>query len=212
MTEKPPVVIVVDDDDSFRNFLSRLVSTIGLKTVPFNSAEAFLAAPPPDCPACLVLDVQMPGLSGLDLQRRLAGGSRPLPIVFTTGHGDIPMTVEAMKAGAVGFFSKPFRNQDMIDAIKEGIARDREVRKQLDDLAELQARYDSLTSREREVFALVTEGSLNKQIAHQLGTSERTIKAHRAQVVQKMKADSVAELVRMADRLKIHPQITQKSV
>jgi FixJ family two-component response regulator len=211
MTEKPPVVIVVDDDVSFRNFLSRLVSTIGLKTVPFESAEAFLAAPPPDSAACLVLDVQMPGLSGLDLQRRVAHGSRPLPIIFTTGHGDIPMTVEAMKAGAVGFFSKPFRNQDMIDAIKEGIARDREMRKELDELGELKARYDSLTSREREVFALVAEGSLNKQIAHQLGTSERTIKAHRSQVVLKMKADSVADLVRMADRLKIRPQIAQKS-
>ena len=202
-TEKPPVVIIIDDDASFRAMLSRLVGTVGLKSIAFTSAEEFLAAPQPDCPACLVLDVQMPGLSGLDLQRRLAQASRPLPIVFTTGHGDIPMTVEAMKAGAVGFFSKPFRNQDMIDAIKEGIARDREVRKQLEELAEIQARYDSLTSREREVFALVTEGSLNKQIAHKLGTSERTIKAHRAQVVQKMKADSVAELVRMADRLKI---------
>src|SRR6185295_16239105 len=143
MTEKPPVVIVVDDDDSFRNFLSRLVSTIGLKTVPFASAEAFLAAPSPDGPACLVLDVQMPGLSGLDLQRRVAQGSRPLPIVFTTGHGDIPMTVEAMKAGAVGFFAKPFRNQDMIDAIKEGIARDREARKLFDDVSNLQSRFES---------------------------------------------------------------------
>jgi FixJ family two-component response regulator len=143
----------------------------------------------------------MPGLSGLDLQRRLTQGSRALPIIFTTGHGDIPMTVEAMKAGAVGFFSKPFRNQEMIDAIKEGIARDREARKHFDEVADLKTRYQSLTAREREVFALVTAGSLNKQIAHQLGTSERTIKAHRAQVVLKMKADSVADLVRMADRL-----------
>src|SRR5215467_5195040 len=157
MTDKPPVVIVVDDDLSFRNFLSRLVGTIGLKALMFASAEEFLAAPLPDCPACLVLDVQMPGLSGLDLQRQLTQGSRALPIVFTTGHGDIPMTVEAMKAGAVGFFSKPFRNQDMIDAIKEGIARDREARKRFDELAELRLRYQSLTSREREVFALVTE-------------------------------------------------------
>jgi len=201
MTENPPVVIVVDDDLSFRNFLSRLVSTIGLKTVLFASAEEFLAAPPPNGPACLVLDVQMPGLSGLDLQRQLTQGGRSLPIVFTTGHGDIPMTVEAMKAGAVGFLSKPFRNQDMIEAIKEGIARDRAARQHLAEVTELQARYQSLTAREREVFALVTSGSLNKQIAQQLGTSERTIKAHRAQVVQKMKADSVADLVRMADRL-----------
>jgi FixJ family two-component response regulator len=201
MTEKTPVVIVVDDDLSFRNFLSRLVGTIGLKTVQFASAEEFLAVPPPDGPACLVLDVQMPGLSGLDLQRRLTQGGHPLPIIFTTGHGDIPMTVEAMKAGAVGFFSKPFRNQEMIDAIKEGIARDRETRKHFDELADLKTRYHSLTARERQVFALVTAGSLNKQIAHQLGTSERTIKAHRAQVVLKMQADSVADLVRMADRL-----------
>ena len=201
MTEKPPIVIVVDDDLSFRNMLSRLVGTIGLKTVQFASAEEFLAAPLPDGPACLVLDVQMPGLSGLDLQRRLTQGSRPFPIIFTTGHGDIPMTVEAMKAGAVGFFSKPFRTQEMIDAIKEGIARDREAQKLYAETAELQARYQSLTAREREVFALVTTGALNKQIAHQLGTSERTIKAHRSQVVEKMKAESVADLVRMADRL-----------
>jgi len=203
MTEKPPVVIVVDDDLSFRNFLSRLVGTIGLKAVLFASAEEFLAAPRPEGPACLVLDVQMPGLSGLDLQRQLTEGSRSLPIIFTTGHGDIPMTVEAMKRGAVGFFPKPFRNQDMLDAIKEGIARDREARKQFAEILELRSRYQSLTAREREVFALVTTGSLNKQIAQQLGTSERTIKAHRAQVVQKMQADSVADLVRMADRLGI---------
>lgn len=201
--EKAPVVIIVDDDPSFRMFLSRLVQTVGLKSILFTSAEEFLAAPQPDGPACLVLDVQMPGLSGLDLQRELTQRGRALPIVFTTGHGDIPMTVEAMKAGAIGFFSKPFRNQDMIDAIKEGIAHDREERKKSDEIAELQARYESLTAREREVFALVTRGSLNKQIAFELGTSERTVKAHRAQVVQKMQAESVAELVRMADRLDI---------
>ena len=201
ITEKPPVVIIIDDDPSFRSFLSRLVGTVGLKSIAFTSAEEFLSAPQPDGPACLVLDVQMPGLSGLDLQRELGKGLRPLPIVFTTGHGDIPMTVEAMKAGAVGFLAKPFRNQDMIDAIKEGIARDREARKRLDEVRDLQARYESLTAREREVFVLVTTGALNKQIAQKLGTSERTIKAHRAQVVQKMRADSVADLVRMADKL-----------
>ena len=201
MNEKPPVVVVVDDDPSFRNFLSRLVQTIGVKTLLFTSAEEFLAAPQPDGPCCLVLDVQMPGLSGLDLQRELARRGRPLPIVFTTGHGDIPMTVEAMKAGAIGFLSKPFRNQEMIDAIKEGIARDRETRQRFEEAAELHARYDSLTAREREVFALVTRGSLNKQIALELGTSERTVKAHRSQVVQKMHAESVADLVRMADKL-----------
>jgi FixJ family two-component response regulator len=145
----------------------------------------------------------MPGLSGLDLQRQLADGRRALPIVFMTGHGDIPMTVEAMKAGAVGFLPKPFRNQDLIDAVKEGLNRDREARTRLAEENDLRKRYESLTAREREVFALVTAGSLNKQIAHQLGTSERTIKAHRAQVVLKMQADSVADLVRMADKLGI---------
>lgn len=206
MTEKPPVVLIVDDDPSFRTFLTRLVDTVGLKSIPFASAEEFLKARMPDGPACLVLDVQMPGLSGLDLQRELGRGRHPLPIVFITGHGDIPMTVEAMKAGAVGFLAKPFRNQDLIDAVKEGIARDREMRKHREELADLRRRYESLTAREREVFALVTSGSLNKQIAHQLGTSERTIKAHRAQVVEKMQADSVADLVRMADRLGVVPQ------
>lgn len=205
MTEKAPVVIIVDDDASFRGFLARLVGTVGLKANLFVSAEEFLAAPLPDGPACLVLDVQMPGLSGLDLQRELAKGQRRLPIVFITGHGDIPMTVEAMKAGAVGFLSKPLRNQDLIDAVKEGITMDREALNRLNEVAELRARYESLTAREREVFALVTTGSLNKQIAQQLGTSERTIKAHRAQVVQKMHADSVADLVRMADRLGVVP-------
>src|SRR6478672_946604 len=201
ITEKPPIVIIIDDDPSFRSMLSRLVGTVGLKSIAFTSAEEFLAAPQPDCPACLVLDVQMPGLSGLDLQRQLADGRRALPIVFMTGHGDIPMTVEAMKAGAVGFLPKPFRNQDLIDAVKEGLNRDREARTKLAEDNDLRMRYESLTAREREVFALVTAGSLNKQIAHQLGTSERTIKAHRAQVVSKMNADSVADLVRMADRL-----------
>jgi len=200
--EQPPVVIVVDDDASFRTFLVRLVGSIGLKTIAYASAEEFLAASQPDAPTCLVLDVQMPGLSGLDLQRELAsGGRRALPIVFMTGHGDIPMTVEAMKAGAVGFLAKPCRNQDLIDAVKEGLNRDREARKKFSEVTELRKRYESLTAREREVFALVTSGSLNKQIAQQLGTSERTIKAHRAQVVLKMHADSVADLVRMADRL-----------
>jgi FixJ family two-component response regulator len=201
VTEKPPVVIIVDDDASVRSFIVRLIGTVGIKTAQFSSAEEFLAAPPPDGPACLVLDVQMPGLSGLDLQKQLTEGSRALPIVFMTGHGDIPMTVEAMKAGAVGFLPKPFRNQDLIDAVKEGLNRDRDARKKLAESNDLQKRYDSLTAREREVFALVTSGALNKQIAQKLGTSERTIKAHRAQVVIKMQADSVADLVRMADRL-----------
>lgn len=203
MIETAPVVIIVDDDQSFRTFLSRLVSTIGLKAILYASAEEFLAARPPDGPACLVLDVQMPGLSGLDLQRELARTGHLLPIVFMTGHGDIPMTVEAMKAGAVGFLTKPLRNQDLLDAVKEGISIDREARLRRNDVAELRKRYESLTAREREVFALVVTGSLNKQIALQLGTTERTVKAHRGQMVQKMQADSVADLVRMADKLGI---------
>ena len=206
MTDKPPVIIIVDDDPSFRSMLVRLVGTVGFKTIQFASAEEFLAAPEPDGPACLVLDVQMPGLSGLDLQRKLAERRHSLPIVFMTGHGDIPMTVEAMKAGAVGFLPKPFRNQDLIDAVKEGINRDRDARLKLAEAHDLQKRYESLTAREKEVFALVTTGALNKQIAHQLGTSERTVKAHRAQVVLKMQADSVADLVRMADRLGVSAQ------
>lgn len=206
MTEVAPVVIIVDDDQSFRTFLSRLVSTIGLKAILYASAEEFLAARPPNGPACLVLDVQMPGLSGLDLQRELVRTGHRLPIVFITGHGDIPMTVEAMKAGAVGFLTKPLRNQDLLDAVKEGISIDREARQRGNEIAELRTRYESLTAREREVFALVVTGSLNKQIALQLGTTERTVKAHRGQMVQKMQADSVAELVRMADKLGISAQ------
>lgn len=203
MTDPEPVVIIVDDDQSFRTFLGRLVSTIGLKAILYASAEEFLAARPPVGPACLVLDVQMPGLSGLDLQRELVRTGHLLPIVFITGHGDIPMTVEAMKAGAVGFLPKPLRNQDLLDAVKEGISLDREARQRRADVAELRTRYESLTAREREVFALVVTGSLNKQIALQLGTTERTVKAHRGQMVQKMQADSVADLVRMADKLGI---------
>jgi len=201
VTEKPPIVIIVDDDPSLRSMLSRLLGTVGLKSTAYASPEEFLRSPAPDCAACLVLDVQMPGLSGLDLQRELAKAGHELPIVFMTGHGDIPMTVQAMKAGAVAFLTKPFRNQDMIDAVREGINLDRQARQKREELSELRRRYETLTAREREVFALVAVGLLNKQIALQLGTTERTVKAHRGQVVQKMEAESVADLVRMADRL-----------
>ena len=203
MTEAPPVVIIVDDDPSFRTFVKRLVESVGMKALPFESAEQFLAAHLPNTAACLVLDVQMPGISGLDLQRELAKSGHNLPLIFMTGHGDIPMSVQAMKAGAVEFLSKPFRNQDFVDAVKEAINRDRQARSRREELAELQTRYDSLTAREREVLALVVTGLLNKQIALKLGTTERTVKAHRGQMVQKMQADSVAELVRMADKLGI---------
>jgi FixJ family two-component response regulator len=178
-----------------------------LKSIPYGSPEEFLQKPPPDGPACLVLDVQMPGLSGLDLQRELINSKHRLPIVFMTGHGDIPMSVQAIKAGAVAFLTKPFRNQDLLEAVKEAINLDRESRQRSFELGNLRERYESLTAREREVFALVANGLLNKQIALELGTTERTVKAHRGQMVLKMRAESVADLVRMADKLGIpHPQ------
>lgn len=203
MTETKAVVMIVDDDPSLRTMLGRLLGTVGLKCIPFASPEEFLRTPPPDTPACLILDVQMPGLSGLDLQRELAKAGHQLPIVFMTGHGDIPMSVQAMKAGAVAFLTKPFRNQDLLDAVNEAINLDRHARQRREELANLRERYESLTAREREVFALVAVGLLNKQIALQLGTTERTVKAHRGQMVQKMQAESVADLVRMADKLGI---------
>jgi len=208
MKEEKPIVIIVDDDSSMRTMIARLLDSVGLKSISFSAPEEFLRTSPPDDPACVVLDVQMPGLSGLDLQRELAKAEHQLPIVFMTGHGDIPMTVQAMKEGAVAFLTKPFRNQDLIDAVRQALNLDREARKQRDQLASLRKRYESLTAREREVFALVATGLLNKQIALQLGTTERTVKAHRGVMVQKMEADSVADLVRMADKLGIGPTET----
>jgi len=208
MKEEKPIVIIVDDDSSMRTMIARLLDSVGLKSISFSAPEEFLRTSPPDDPACVVLDVQMPGLSGLDLQRELAKAEHQLPIVFMTGHGDIPMTVQAMKEGAVAFLTKPFRNQDLIDAIRQALNVDREARKQRDQLASLRKRYESLTAREREVFALVATGLLNKQIALQLGTTERTVKAHRGVMVQKMEADSVADLVRMADKLGVGPTET----
>ncbi len=201
MTDTPATVFVVDDDPSVRTYLKRLFESVSLRVLTFASAEEFLRATRPDAPSCLVLDVQMPGLSGLDLQRELARADLLVPIIFVTAHGDIPMTVQAMKAGAVEFLIKPFRNQEMLDAVREGHTRDREARKRSAELTDLRRRYERLTPREREVFALVVDGMLNKQVAMQLGASERTIKAHRAAVVEKMEADSLADLVRMAEKL-----------
>ena len=205
MNKTPPVteplVLIVDDDSSFRAFLSRLVSTVGLKSLTFATADEFLRNTHPDVPSCLILDVQMPGLSGLDLQRELRVKGLEVPIVFITGHGDIPMTVQAMKAGAVGFLAKPFRNQDLLDAIREGINLDTEARRQRSEVSELRRRFESLTPREREVMAQVVTGLLNKQIGGELGMTERTVKAHRAQVMLKMQAGSVADLVRMSEKL-----------
>lgn len=197
-----PVVFVVDDDPSVRSSLTFLIGTLGLRVESFDSAEAFLHKNPPDRPGCLVLDVRLPGLSGLDLQRELAARNMYIPIVFVTGHGDIPMSVRAMKAGAVEFLTKPFRDQDLLDAIRAALERDRFRRDQEKELMELRQRSESLTPREQEVISMVVSGMLNKQIAGQLGTAENTVKVHRSRAMEKMKAQSLADLVRMVERLK----------
>jgi FixJ family two-component response regulator len=205
MTSDAPVVFVVDDDRSVRDGLRRLITSVGLEVEVFSTAQAFLSARRPDAPGCLVLDVRMPGVSGLDLQRDLADTDAALPIIFLTGHGDIPMSVRAMKAGAVEFLTKPFRQQDLLDAIRQAIERDRVMRVERREITELRARYASLTPRERDVLEGIVAGLLNKQIAGELGTSEVTVKEQRAHVMQKMQAGSVAELVRFASRLGITP-------
>ena len=201
MTETEAVVFIVDDDAPMRESLKNLLRSIGLRAELFASAQEFLQSERPDLPGCLVLDVRLPGLSGLDLQRRTAEAGIDIPIIFITGYGDIPMSVRAMKAGAVEFLTKPFRDQDLLDAIQQALERDRKARDQRAEIELLRGRFESLTPREREVMVRVVAGLLNKQIGGELGTSETTVKIHRHQVMEKMGAGSLAELVRMADRL-----------
>jgi RNA polymerase sigma factor (sigma-70 family) len=203
VTESEAIVYVIDDDAQTRDGLKNLMRSVGLPVEVFASAQDFLRSKRPDVPACLVLDVRLRGLSGLDLQKRMAEANIEIPIIFITGYGDIPMTVQAMKAGAVEFLTKPFRNQELLDAIHQALERDRTTRDQRAKNEELHTRYDSLTPREREVMTLVIAGLLNKQIAGELGTSETTVKNHRHQIMEKMGADSVAELVKMAYKLGI---------
>src|SRR5262245_37182063 len=205
MSSDDAMVFIVDDDPPMCEALTRLLGTVGLRAQAFKTAQEFLSIKRPDTPSCLVLDVRLPGLSGLDLQRELIKADPPTQIVFISAHGDVPMTVQVLKAGAVDFLTKPFRDQQLLDAVQEAIDRDRAARHQRREVAGLRRRYESLTQREREVMTLVVTGLLNKQIAADLSNSEATVKAHRAQLMHKMQAESVAQLVRMAEGLALPP-------
>ena len=202
ITEDAPVVFIVDDDASVRRSIRDLLESVALQSEAFATPQEFLASQRADRPGCLVLDVRLPGMSGLDFQRALAEAGVSLPVIFITGHGDVPMSVQAMKSGAVEFLMKPFRTQELLDAIQQALDRDRKLREGRREVAELRQRYETLTPREREVMEMVVSGLLNKQIAGRLGTGEHTVKIHRGKVIQKMQADSLAALVRMADTLK----------
>jgi FixJ family two-component response regulator len=206
MGEANPSVLVIDDDPEFRDSVARLLRTVGLHARQFSSVPDFLKADPPDGPTCLVLDVRMPGRSGLELQRDLAAANRQVPIIFITAHADVPMTVQAMKGGAIEFLTKPFRDQDLLDAVEAGLARDQARREGDRAVAGLRQRIDTLTSREREVMLHVVAGRLNKQTANDIGIAESTVKVHRTNLMRKMKARSVPELSRMADILNMRQQ------
>ncbi|TEU06769.1 MAG: response regulator transcription factor [Candidatus Aminicenantes bacterium] len=202
-SELTPIIYVVDDDASVRKSLERLITSMDFHVEIFTSAQEFLRFDRPDRPCCLVLDIRMPGISGLDLQEELTVANYTIPIIFITGHGDIPMSVRAMKKGAVDFLTKPFDDQDLLDAIHKAIEQDKSTKQEQSEISEIQKCVDSLTSREREVFALIVTGMLNKQVAYTLKVSEKTVKVHRARVMQKMHAKSLAHLVRMADKVGI---------
>lgn len=206
MNDSTPTVFVVDDDPSIRRAIKHLISSMGLQVELFGSAQEFLLAKRPGAPCCLVLDIRLPGISGLDFQRDLINRNIRIPIIFITAHADVPMTVRAMKAGAVEFLSKPFRDQDLLDAVQAALAKDQARRQQDAEVAVLQQRYDSLSPREREVVAMVVSGMLNKQIASEIGTSENTVKAHRSRAMEKMQAHSLADLVKMIDKLQLPPK------
>ena len=211
MRDASSTVLVIDDDADVRASVGRLLRSLGIDVQLFASISDFLKSDPPDGPTCLVLDVRLPDQSGLDLQRELASANRNIPIIFITGFGDIPMSVEAMKGGAIEFLTKPFRDQDLLDAIQLGLSRDRARRKDEKDLAALRQRFGSLSPREREIVSQVARGRLSKQIAHDIGIAEATVKVHRSRAMQKMKAGSLPELGRMADKLKLVPEGPQRS-
>jgi FixJ family two-component response regulator len=211
MRDESPSVLIIDDDPEFRDSVARLLRSVGLQIREFSSVSEFCKADPPDGPSCLVLDVRMPGGSGLELQRDLVAANRQLPIIFITAHADVPMTVQAMKGGAIEFLTKPFRDQALLDAVEAGLARDRARRESDKALETLRQRLETLSSREREVMIQVTAGRLNKQIANDIGIAESTVKVHRTHLMRKMKARSLPELSRMADILKLTPQGPQSS-